>query len=234
MLQDTQSESFGTMEIAFKSAGKKTARDEVRDMLAQFWHEHKPNVDRTIITFGMWLAGREPMTKALVGHQVWTDLIKKYARANCAEMQLVVRQTNGQKGAIANVEKNGLSTNPSAIYKRKWQQKRMGYQPVECLRPQTIEPERQAPHKREAMIRHRSRQNRGAILAKGKSTLGIPKKVAKEFVAADKPGKLPAKVKAVEIKNVKKIGKPKVDGEPAIKTDRGTFGMKENNRRSGS
>lgn len=27
--------------------------------------------------------------------------------------------------------------------------------------------------------------------AKGESTLGIPKKVAKEFVAADKPGKLP-------------------------------------------
>jgi hypothetical protein len=29
--------------------------------------------------------------------------------------------------------------------------------------------------------------------AAGKSTLGIPKKVGKEFVAADKPGKLPAK-----------------------------------------
>jgi len=27
--------------------------------------------------------------------------------------------------------------------------------------------------------------------AKGKSTLGIPKKVAREFVAADKGGKLP-------------------------------------------
>jgi hypothetical protein len=27
--------------------------------------------------------------------------------------------------------------------------------------------------------------------AKGKSTLGIPKKVAKEFVREDKPGKLP-------------------------------------------
>lgn len=27
--------------------------------------------------------------------------------------------------------------------------------------------------------------------AAGKSNLGIPKKVAKEFVAADKPGKLP-------------------------------------------
>jgi hypothetical protein len=29
--------------------------------------------------------------------------------------------------------------------------------------------------------------------ASGKSTLGIPKKVAKEFVAADKGGKLPTK-----------------------------------------
>lgn len=29
--------------------------------------------------------------------------------------------------------------------------------------------------------------------AAGKSTLGIPKKVGKEFVATDKPGKLPAK-----------------------------------------
>lgn len=29
--------------------------------------------------------------------------------------------------------------------------------------------------------------------ASGKSTLGIPKKVAKEFVAADKGGKLPAR-----------------------------------------
>jgi hypothetical protein len=27
--------------------------------------------------------------------------------------------------------------------------------------------------------------------ASGKSTLGIPRKVGKEFVAADKPGKLP-------------------------------------------
>jgi hypothetical protein len=32
--------------------------------------------------------------------------------------------------------------------------------------------------------------------ASGKSTLGIPKKVGAEFVAADKPGKLPARVKA--------------------------------------
>jgi hypothetical protein len=29
--------------------------------------------------------------------------------------------------------------------------------------------------------------------AAGKSTLGIPKKVGAEFVAADKPGKLPAR-----------------------------------------
>ena len=32
--------------------------------------------------------------------------------------------------------------------------------------------------------------------ASGKSTLGIPKKVGAEFVAADKPGKLPARVKS--------------------------------------
>jgi hypothetical protein len=30
--------------------------------------------------------------------------------------------------------------------------------------------------------------------AEGKSTLGIPKKVGREFVAADKGGKLPAKI----------------------------------------
>jgi hypothetical protein len=29
----------------------------------------------------------------------------------------------------------------------------------------------------------------------GKSTLGIPKKVSKEFIAADKGGKLPARAK---------------------------------------
>lgn len=31
--------------------------------------------------------------------------------------------------------------------------------------------------------------------AKGKSTLNIPKSVAKEFVASDKPGKLPKRKK---------------------------------------
>jgi hypothetical protein len=43
----------------------------------------------------------------------------------------------------------------------------------------------------------RSEAQRGAMYAaaKGKSTIGIPKKVGKEFVAADKPGKLPQKVK---------------------------------------
>lgn len=32
--------------------------------------------------------------------------------------------------------------------------------------------------------------------AEGKSTLGIPRKVGKEFVDADKPGKLPKRVKS--------------------------------------
>ena len=43
----------------------------------------------------------------------------------------------------------------------------------------------------------KSQQQRGAMYAAaaGKSTLGIPKKVAKEFVASDKPGKLPKRVK---------------------------------------
>ena len=38
-----------------------------------------------------------------------------------------------------------------------------------------------------------SQAQRGAMYAaaSGKSTLGIPKKVGKEYVAADKPGKLP-------------------------------------------
>jgi hypothetical protein len=31
--------------------------------------------------------------------------------------------------------------------------------------------------------------------ASGKSTLGIPKKVAREFVESDKPGKLPKRAK---------------------------------------
>ena len=42
-----------------------------------------------------------------------------------------------------------------------------------------------------------SQAQRGAMYAAaaGKSTLGIPKKVGAEFVAADKPGKLPEKKK---------------------------------------
>lgn len=34
-----------------------------------------------------------------------------------------------------------------------------------------------------------------AAAAKGRSTLGIPKKVGKEFMAADKGGKLPKRAK---------------------------------------
>jgi hypothetical protein len=43
----------------------------------------------------------------------------------------------------------------------------------------------------------RSEQQRKAMhaAASGKSTLGIPKSVGKEFVDADKPGKLPKKAK---------------------------------------
>jgi hypothetical protein len=43
----------------------------------------------------------------------------------------------------------------------------------------------------------KSEKQRGAMYAAaaGKSTLGIPKKVGKEFVKADKPGKLPKRVK---------------------------------------
>lgn len=43
----------------------------------------------------------------------------------------------------------------------------------------------------------RSEQQRKAMhaAAAGKSTLGIPKKVGKEFAAADKGGKLPKRVK---------------------------------------
>lgn len=42
-----------------------------------------------------------------------------------------------------------------------------------------------------------SQQQRKAMwaAAPGKSTLGIPKSVGKEFAAADKPGKLPKRVK---------------------------------------
>jgi hypothetical protein len=41
-----------------------------------------------------------------------------------------------------------------------------------------------------------SQAQRGAMYsaAAGKGNLGIPKKVAQEFVAADKPGKLPERV----------------------------------------
>jgi hypothetical protein len=43
----------------------------------------------------------------------------------------------------------------------------------------------------------RSQAQRSAMhaAAEGKSTLGIPKKVGREFVEADKPGKLPKHVK---------------------------------------
>ena len=34
--------------------------------------------------------------------------------------------------------------------------------------------------------------------AKGNSSIGIPKKVGREFVSADKPGKLPEKAKKTE------------------------------------
>jgi len=42
-----------------------------------------------------------------------------------------------------------------------------------------------------------SERQRGAMYAAaaGKSTLGIPKSVGQEFVAADKPGKLPKRKK---------------------------------------
>lgn len=42
-----------------------------------------------------------------------------------------------------------------------------------------------------------SQKQRGAMYAaaEGKSTLGIPKKVGKEFVAADPGGKLPVRAK---------------------------------------
>ena len=43
----------------------------------------------------------------------------------------------------------------------------------------------------------KSQAQRGAMYAaaEGKSTIGIPKKVGKEFVKGDDPGKLPKKVK---------------------------------------
>lgn len=46
----------------------------------------------------------------------------------------------------------------------------------------------------------KSQAQRGAMYAAaaGKSTLGIPKKVAKEFVKSDKPGKLPRKAKGAK------------------------------------
>ena len=50
-----------------------------------------------------------------------------------------------------------------------------------------------------------SQAQRGAMhaAAAGKSTLGIPKKVGKEFAATDKPGKLPETVKKADITNIK-------------------------------
>lgn len=43
----------------------------------------------------------------------------------------------------------------------------------------------------------KSKAQRGAMYAAaaGKSKIGIPKKVGKEFVKSDKPGKLPNKVR---------------------------------------
>lgn len=48
-----------------------------------------------------------------------------------------------------------------------------------------------------------SQAMRGAMYsaAEGKSKLGIPKKVAREFVATDRPGKLPARKKSKSKKN---------------------------------
>ena len=43
--------------------------------------------------------------------------------------------------------------------------------------------------------------------AAGKSTLGIPKKVGAEFVAADEPGKLPAKANPNKKKPKLRIGR---------------------------
>lgn len=47
----------------------------------------------------------------------------------------------------------------------------------------------------ETLMPPKSKAQRGAMAAaaSGKSTLGIPPKVGKEFMAADKGGKLPAK-----------------------------------------
>ncbi len=49
----------------------------------------------------------------------------------------------------------------------------------------------------ETIMPPKSKAQRGAMAAAaaGKSTLGIPPKVGKEFMAADKGGKLPPKVK---------------------------------------
>jgi hypothetical protein len=48
-----------------------------------------------------------------------------------------------------------------------------------------------------------SQAQRGAMYAAkaGNSTLGIPQSVGAEFVAADKPGKLPEKVKPKKSRN---------------------------------
>jgi hypothetical protein len=50
----------------------------------------------------------------------------------------------------------------------------------------------------------RSQAQRAAMhaAAAGHSTLGIPKGVAKEFVASDRPGKLPEHVKASRVKEI--------------------------------
>jgi len=57
----------------------------------------------------------------------------------------------------------------------------------------------------------KSQAQRGAMYAaaQGKSTLGIPKSVGAEFVASDKPGKLPAYKKGPAAKGSGPSGSPR-------------------------
>jgi hypothetical protein len=83
----------------------------------------------------------------------------------------------------------------------------------------------------------RSEQQRKAMYAaaKGKSTLGIPKEVGKEFVDADKGGKLPKKVGQYSLpKSPTKVNKVLDEqSDEAVGMPKKTYGLPKSSKMKG-
>jgi len=83
----------------------------------------------------------------------------------------------------------------------------------------------------------RSEQQRKAMYAaaSGNSTLDIPKKVGKEFVAADKGGKLPKKVGQYSLPNsptkVNKVLDAQSDEAVGMPTKSGNYGLPKSSKK---